>query len=244
MELKDATILVVDDEVALLEILAGWFERQGCRVLTAKNGADALKLAEENQVDAVVSDIRMPVLDGIGLVQRLKEKGEYIPKIIFISGFTDTDDRDCFDLGVEAILAKPIKRPALIDAVRRSLMDRDTLWKEPSALAPTKELNDVFPSLSIARERGLIVFGRGGFCIRSSIPMSAGDPIALRLVFEADHLALVGHGIARWTDHSNEQIGIEIIHVEGDDCAWFAEAAKSNGSMSFIPRDSPVQVPS
>ena len=238
MNLKDATVLVVDDEAALVDIVQGWFQREGCRVLTAENGAQALELVRANQIDAVVSDIRMPVMDGIGLAKSLKARGGHAPRIVFVSGFTDVSERDCFDLGVEAILSKPVKRPNLLAVVQRSLIQREMLWREPVAATPAAELDAVFPSLPIARERGLIAFGRGGVCLRSTVAAPVDRPIALHLEFAADRLALVGQGIVRWADHRDDQIGIEIVHVDDAHRGWVARLAEQNDSMSFIPRSS------
>jgi two-component system, response regulator YesN len=73
-----------------------------------------------NHVDMVISNVRMPKMDGIELAKRLKKLARYFPKIIFISGFADIDERDCYDLGIETKLAKPIRRDTLVSAVRRS----------------------------------------------------------------------------------------------------------------------------
>lgn len=241
MQLKDATLLVVDDEVELVEIFKEWFEREGCRVHTAENGERALAIAAASHIDAVVSDVRMPVLDGIGLARGLKEHRAYVPKIVFISGFSDISDRDCFDLGVEAMVSKPVKRLALVAVVRRSLSDRDMVWRERPALEPLTKLEAVFPSLTVARDQGLIAFGRGGVCVRSTLPVKVNDPIALHLDFEAERLALVGQGIVRWIDPRDQQIGIEIVHVDDAHRAWVAGLSEANEAACFIPRSSSPQ---
>ena len=73
MQLKDATVLIVDDEPDLLDIMADWFRREAHCVLIAANGKEALDAIEANQVDVVVSDVRMPVMDGPGLHEALGE---------------------------------------------------------------------------------------------------------------------------------------------------------------------------
>ena len=75
MQLKDATLLVVDDEPYYCEIAKDWFEREGCKVLTAENGVAALQLLEREKADAIITDIRMPGMDGVELVRRLKASG-------------------------------------------------------------------------------------------------------------------------------------------------------------------------
>jgi len=238
MHLNDATLLIVDDEAGLLKIFAKWFEREGCRVLTAENGVRALDVMAANHVDLIVSDIRMPLLDGIGLAKRLQQRDTYVPKIIFISGFADIGERDAFDLGVEALLAKPIVRPDLISAARRSLLEREELWRDRPGIAPGTWLRKAFPSLSDAKEQELIAFGRGGLCARCDIAAKVEDAIGLDLEFTADKLGLIGQGIVRWIDRADAQIGIEITYVEDAHRAWVAELAKRNELAAFIPRSS------
>jgi CheY-like chemotaxis protein len=117
MELKYATVLVVDDESMLLDIFREWLEEEHCGVLTARDGAAALQILRDQHVDVVVSDVRMPVMDGIVLLKNLTTYvgmsqnicPPKMPKMIFISGFTDLEPREAYDLGVEVIMQKPIK---------------------------------------------------------------------------------------------------------------------------------------
>lgn len=238
MQLKDATLLIVDDEDTLLEIFQRWFEREGCRVLTAANGRDALDLAAANVVDLVISDIRMPVLDGLELVRRLAERDGYLPKIIFISGFGDVGDREIFGIGVEAMLHKPVDRADLVAAARRSLTDRGELWRTPPVAAPAIALDLVFASVAAARQQGLIAFGRGGFCVRSDLAARVGTRVRLQLEFTADAHALIGQGVVRWTDPREEQIGVEITYVDDAQCAWVAALTERAAPAAFIPKTS------
>lgn len=123
MDLKEATVLIADDETDLLEILKRWFEREGARVLTAANGELALEVLGANHVDLVVSDVRMPVMDGIELATRINTLPDH-PRVIFVTGFADIDQRACNELGISAILPKPVKRQDIVGVVRQSLMGR------------------------------------------------------------------------------------------------------------------------
>src|SRR5260370_29912318 len=142
MELKYATVLVVDDESMLLDIFREWLEEEHCGVLTARDGAAALQILGNQHVDVVVSDVRMPVMDGIVLLKNLTtyvgmSQNIYppkMPKMIFIIGFTDLEPREAYDLGVEVIMQKPIKRDQFVDAVRRTLRSREETWAEPASL--------------------------------------------------------------------------------------------------------------
>src|SRR5580698_2697640 len=100
MLLREATILVVDDEPALREIVSTWFSRAGAAVATAADGAEGLALLDARHFDLVISDIRMPVMDGIRLLGTARARGLKIPTVLFISGYTDITPREAYTLGV------------------------------------------------------------------------------------------------------------------------------------------------
>lgn len=81
-------ILIVDDEVQILKAMSRMFLDTDMEILTAENGMDALKLLEAGEVDLLISDMKMPLMDGCELLLRVKEM---YPKIIRISlsGYTD-----------------------------------------------------------------------------------------------------------------------------------------------------------
>lgn len=81
-------ILIVDDEVQILKALSRMFLDTDYEIFTAENGMEALKLLEENEMDMLISDMRMPVLDGVKLLTIVKEKYPKIIRII-LSGYAD-----------------------------------------------------------------------------------------------------------------------------------------------------------
>ncbi len=85
------TILVVDDELSMREFLKILLEKEGYRILTAADGAEALDIAGQNTIDLVVSDIRMPGISGLELLAALKEKNADLP-VIMITAFASPDD--------------------------------------------------------------------------------------------------------------------------------------------------------
>jgi CheY-like chemotaxis protein len=116
------TILVVDDELGAIEVVATALEDEGYRVLSAANGRYGLeKLAEAGQVDLAVIDFMMPLLDGAAMGCAMKEDPALrkIP-IIMMSAVGEPVVRERFD-GYTAFLRKPFRISALIDTVRRVL---------------------------------------------------------------------------------------------------------------------------
>ena len=168
MRLIDSTVLVVEDEPMLLEVTAGWFEREGGCVRTAEDGSRALEAMTSSRVDLIVTDIHMPELDGLSFLRKVKALGAYTPSIVFISSGSDVSARDGFDLGIEATFSKPVARLQLIAAAERILAGTGPLWGPAWHGAKTGPLlSATFGSLSSALRMGQIAFGKGGFCVES-----------------------------------------------------------------------------
>src|SRR5215467_12578834 len=100
MQLEQAMVLIVEDEPALREIIGAWFQRIAGKALTAANGAEALEIIATYPVELVISDMRMPIVDGITLLKNIRASRRNLP-VILISGYSDTEARTAFDLGAE-----------------------------------------------------------------------------------------------------------------------------------------------
>jgi CheY-like chemotaxis protein len=235
MQLKDATLLVVDDEPYYREITSEWFEREGCHILTAEDGAQALRLLEGNRVHAIITDIRMPHMDGIELLKRLKEQGSYTPSAVAITGFSDLSLREAYDLGIETQLSKPVSRKVLLSAVKRALTDREELWARPFHRGIADKVSAKFDSLQAALVARQIAFGHGGFCLRSEVSYPEESSIEFELTFEADQQSVLGQGILRWASEMERKVGIEIDRVHERGRSWLADLTRENKTVSFIP---------
>ncbi len=79
-------ILIVDDEESVRETLADFFRLLGYQSIVAKNGREALDLLEKQEVSLVISDIKMPVMDGIEMTKQVKSKYPHLG-VMLISGY-------------------------------------------------------------------------------------------------------------------------------------------------------------
>jgi DNA-binding LytR/AlgR family response regulator len=135
-------ILVVDDERPALDEL-GWLldrdERVGT-VLTADSAAEALRVLQDQDVDAVFSDIRMPGLTGLELAQVLRRFREP-PRIVFVTAH-EQHAVDAFELDVVDYLLKPVRESRLREAIRR-VVDAGGAPVEPEDDAIPVELGGV-----------------------------------------------------------------------------------------------------
>ena len=118
-------LLVVDDEPNLLRAVAACLRGEGFEVVTARGGAEALVRVAETVPDLVVSDIRMPGMDGYQLARQLRASSRTaLTPIVFLTAKDETADRiEGFRTGVDAYLTKPFEPDELI-AVIRNILDR------------------------------------------------------------------------------------------------------------------------
>jgi len=112
------TVLVVDDNEGLVELLGRYLTGHNCRVAAALSGQEGLKLTQELLPDAIVLDVMMPEMDGWEFLQRLRANSQTtdIP-VIICSVFNDPEL--AYSLGASAILAKPVRRQDILDALRK-----------------------------------------------------------------------------------------------------------------------------
>jgi YesN/AraC family two-component response regulator len=122
MRLDDATILIVDDEPILLEVCSVWLKKSGFqRIFTAADGVEALVLIGERKVDVLITDIHMPKMGGVQLIEAIRERGYSVPSIFFMSAYMDLEPREMHRLGVKRFLDKPFDAGILVEAVTTSL---------------------------------------------------------------------------------------------------------------------------
>ena len=116
-------ILIIDDEELIIKSLRKLLEKEGYSVFIAKNGQDAVIMAEEENFDLIVADIRMPGMNGVETVRSIyqgldKRNLKRIP-VIFITGYADVEiKKKAQALKPLAYIYKPFDISELVDKVR------------------------------------------------------------------------------------------------------------------------------
>ncbi len=143
-------MMVVDDERIVREAIAShirWEDHGITVVKTAANAVEALEYFQENPVDLILTDIKMPVMDGIALLKRVKALREDVDFII-LSGYADfAYAQEAIRYGAKDYLLKPLDEAALVNVVLKCKNDREgrqflsSLWQNPalSRILPKKE---------------------------------------------------------------------------------------------------------
>lgn len=115
------TILVVDDEVDVLEMIELGLRSAGYNMLTADSGERAIELFGQHRADLVICDLKMPRIDGIATISRLREQAPGLP-IVMLTGFLDSQTIEkCTELGGVELLRKPFLFRELSKAVKVAL---------------------------------------------------------------------------------------------------------------------------
>lgn len=119
------TILFVDDEETILDIVREFFQYKGYTVITAGNGLEALEILKSNKIDCCVTDINMPEMDGLELAERIRQIDITLP-VVVMTGFPSLDATiHTLKNGVVDFLIKPINLGQMELCVRGVLHERE-----------------------------------------------------------------------------------------------------------------------
>lgn len=128
-------VLIVDDREDTRYFLSVLLQANGCLVVTAGNGAEALELARQQPPQLIISDLLMPVMDGYSLLRewRADEQLRAIPFVVYTATYTDPKDEElALTLGANAFILKPAEPEAFMNRIRQWL----TAPPAPPAAAP------------------------------------------------------------------------------------------------------------
>ena len=119
------TILIAEDEVVLRESLAELLTSEGYRVLEAGNGKEAWELASSEPVDVVLSDVRMPEMDGMALLDALQEMAPELPVVMLTAYGTVGDAVAAMRAGASDYLLKPVQFEEVLMRIERVLEHKE-----------------------------------------------------------------------------------------------------------------------
>ncbi|MFE4105165.1 CBS domain-containing protein [Almyronema epifaneia] len=117
---RQPLVLIADDNEANIETIADYLSCQGYRLLLAKNGVEAVRLAVEQKPDLILMDIQMPEMDGLTAIQQIRQQSalRQVP-IVALTALAMTGDRDrCLAAGAAAYLTKPVSLRHLVHTIR------------------------------------------------------------------------------------------------------------------------------
>lgn len=120
-DLDVASVLIVDDAAFSRRMLRKYLEAEGCQVLEATNGQQALDMIQQHQPDCILTDLLMPDIDGFQLLQTLRDQGCTVPIAILTADVQDTSRQRGVELGAARFINKPVKENEVRETVRQLL---------------------------------------------------------------------------------------------------------------------------
>ena len=141
IENKNKTILVVDDEINIVDILACNLKKEGYNVLTANDGAKALDIALKQKPNLILLDVMIPEIDGFNVCRKIKEKID-IP-ILFISARSEEFDKLLgLDLGADDYITKPFSVREVMARVKNNLRKAEVIKRSIDETKIVEELEE------------------------------------------------------------------------------------------------------
>ena len=125
---KPATILVVDDEEVIVDLLLDILQRVGYQVHCVRSGRQAVEIAMKVRPDLIIMDILMPALDGYGATELIKRNSSLkdVPVIFLTGRSAEEDGGKAFATGATTFMRKPFKKQQITDLVNLTFMSLTT----------------------------------------------------------------------------------------------------------------------
>ena len=119
-------IMVIDDDPLVLKTVGKLLEIQGYYVTTCESGEEALSIIEQEEIDLVITDIRMPHMDGVEtinvMIERCEKNNKDAPPFIFITGYADEEiNQRAQDLDPADFIIKPFNQIDFVESVKSAL---------------------------------------------------------------------------------------------------------------------------
>ncbi|HBQ61037.1 MAG TPA: DNA-binding response regulator, partial [Balneolaceae bacterium] len=151
------TILVVDDEKDLLDLIEYNLKKEGFNVLKAENGEEGIQVAKEHNPDLVLMDIMMPKMDGLEAVQKMRGDDDLkaIPIIFLTARSDEKTEVEGLDIGGDDYITKPISTTKLISRIKAVMRRFEETTEEVNRL----EVHD----LVIDKDRYIVLRGEEEF---------------------------------------------------------------------------------
>lgn len=241
---KNHTVLIVDDEEHIRNILSEDLEDEGFQTLTASSGNKALEIVRNSKVDIIVSDIRMDDGNGVQLLDAVKEIDPGRPVLLFITAFADISIPDAYDKGADGIFTKPVKSAHLIKSITNALTPRKEYWlRKHDRIETNLKVELSFDSFKDARLACAINLGRGGmfFKYEDKLP-KLGDCLKFKILFKDDEFSPTdGSGVVRWVRETSSDMlprgfGVEFDYLNDFTVESVLTLLNSLKTKAFIPK--------
>ena len=222
MRPQDISILVVDDEEDVREVLQETFESYGFHVFGAADGVDAWETLSQKKIQLVVTDLRMPRMSGQDLIKKIRLQNVDTPKILAISGYSENSVEDLLNMGCDGFFAKPYDAEKVRAAIKRCLLSGAEQWSSPPGHACSYSYSKKFATGAQLTASGEVKFGRSGISLALSEKIApVGELVEFNIQLDESRTwsELSGVGRVVWarnkkTDEKHSGLGIEFLYLK------------------------------
>lgn len=119
----EKTILVVDDFEVNTYVVGHTLTKAGYKVLKAQSGEEALKIAAETKINLLITDYKMPKMDGVELIKQIKKMPQYrfIPVLVLTTETEEEKKRKAREIGITGWIQKPFELTSFLETVKKAL---------------------------------------------------------------------------------------------------------------------------
>ena len=241
---KKYKLLIVDDESDLLDILSARLEMSGYTVFSAANGQQALDIVSNEKIDLVITDVQMPVVTGIQLLENIRQIDSIKPPVIFITGYSSITLEQAYDKGVQAVFYKPFDFKDLLTCIKKFLSSQDERFHpRDERIAVNTKLNFNYSNLKEAQEAHVLNIGKGGFFMSLEVDKlpAIESKIDFCIQFKDGLAEIKGIGQVKWVrkDYEGDMppgCGVEFIQLDETSNVHASDLISSLKTAKYIPR--------
>jgi CheY-like chemotaxis protein len=235
------SILIADDEVELRKAIAFDFKRKGFSVFEAGSGDEAFEIVKNNNVQLILSDVRMPNGDGISLLDKVKAHNPQLP-VLLVTGFADISLEEAYDRGASAVFPKPFDRKVLLETVMKAVTQPTNQPRKFDREEVNLAIALKFPNNEPVVGGRVMNLGRGGFFLQIDTLPNIYVRISFSIQVNMESLGVIeGTGIVRWirSETSNGQsrgCGVEFESMSDDHRLKVTQVVNILKTKAHIPK--------
>jgi len=175
------TVVIADDHETLVMYLSILLHRMGFEVIPAKNGEEVMEILETVTPDVVITDRRMPIMDGLTTLKVIKNdtRFSHIPVIVMSAYYDEKIRSECINAGAEGFLPKPVKVNALNALLQECVTYENNIKRTNMRCSYGRNVIVEHESKSI--EYHAVTLSEGGIYLRTQKPLPVGENVTIHL---------------------------------------------------------------
>lgn len=244
---KTIKLLVVDDEPELADLVARNLELRGYQAMAVNTVADAVMALDQSDYDAVLSDVRMPVADGMELIATICNEARPQLNVFLMSAYTDITRANILDHGAMDIFAKPLNFKLIDATIRFFAVPIEQRYQSTQSAPANNILEARFNSLPEAESTNAFELGRGGFFLNTKAEdLKPGSELPFNISFANGSRTFSGSGKVVWTRSEPRApflagYGIAFTSLDAASCASLKNELASRYRRPVVPIGIPNQ---